>query len=80
VQKHKIALAKKEEKVMKLVFETEAKKSSTKIAQLLEQRTIELEMESKQLQEHEDNLEKTIADLKAINVKPKTKTKKPNEK
>jgi proteasome assembly chaperone (PAC2) family protein len=65
---------------MKLVFETEAKKSSTKIAQLLEQRTIELEMESKQLQEHEDNLEKTIADLKAINVKPKTKTKKPNEK
>jgi proteasome assembly chaperone (PAC2) family protein len=56
------------------------KKSSTKIAQLLEQRTIELEMESKQLQEHEDNLEKTIADLKAINVKPKTKTKKPNEK
>jgi hypothetical protein len=37
-------------------------------------------MESKQLQEHEDNLEKTIADLKAINVKPKTKTKKPNEK
>ncbi|KAJ3616598.1 hypothetical protein Zmor_011798 [Zophobas morio] len=66
IQKHKAALAKKEEKVMKLILQTDAKASNAKIAQLLEQRTVELEEEAKRLNDHESELERTIADLKKI--------------
>ncbi|KAJ3619905.1 hypothetical protein Zmor_008662 [Zophobas morio] len=69
IQKHKAALAKKEEKVMKLILQTDSNSSNAsnaKIAQLLEQRTVELEAEAKRLDDHESELEKTIADLKKI--------------
>ncbi|KAJ3626890.1 hypothetical protein Zmor_004195 [Zophobas morio] len=75
IQKHKSSLAKKEEKIMKLVLETDAKSSSTKIAQLLEQRTTELEAEALRLDNHEAELEKTIADLQKVIKDTKKKGK-----